>query len=153
MIEKEIDLWEIEVDVRCITTNGTVTSQGTNIMGGGCAKGAADRYPSLPYVYGSLIKNHGHHVFLIPVGPQVFRWNDSLVMFPTKETIKENASLETIERSALELDILAEIYGWNRIAVPRPGAGLGGLKWEDVKPILEPIFDDRYIILDFPKAQ
>jgi hypothetical protein len=151
MIEQAIDLWEIKADVRCITTNGTVTAQGANIMGGGCAKGAADRYPSLPYIYGDLIRQHGHHVFLIPVSVLPGPKTDSLVMFPTKETIQENAFLGTIFRSAIELRDLADIYKWDKIALPRPGAGLGGLKWEDVKPVLEKVLDDRFIILDFPK--
>lgn len=152
MIELAIDLWEVEADVRCITTNGTV-DEGRNIMGGGCAREAWERYPGIDYDYGMTITKHGHHVFLL-TGRAHNRLSMSywgLVMFPTKETIDQPASLETIERSAKELVILADLYSWKKIAVPRPGAGLGGLKWEDVKPVLEPIFDDRFLIIDFPK--
>lgn len=143
MIEQAIDLWKVEADVRCITTNGTVLPHGGNIMGGGCAKEAASYYPSLPREYGGAIREYGHRAFFFP--------NMRLVMFPTKERIEDPASLDTIERSAKELVILADLYGWKKIAVPRPGAGLGGLKWEDVKPVLEPLFDDRFLIIDFPK--
>lgn len=143
MIEQAIDLWEVEADVRCITTNGTVKDSGSNIMGGGCAYEAAMRFQWLPFSYGRAILDYGHRTFFFP--------QFGLVMFPTKERIEDPASLDTIERSAKELVALANIYGWQKIAVPRPGAGLGGLNWEDVKPVLEPLFDDRFIIIDFPK--
>lgn len=144
MIEQKIDLWELECDVRCITTNGTVRGgNGRNIMGGGCAREAVYRFPDLDLEYGDLIRRHGHHVFLM---------HDGLVMFPTKETIQDNASLATVERSCRELVKLADMYGWKKVAVPRPGAGLGGLKWENVKPVCEFwLHGPRFIIVDFPR--
>lgn len=140
MREEFADLWDVEADVRCITTNGTVIWDGQNIMGGGCALEAADRYPGLPYTYGRLIRSHGHHVFLI----------GDLVMFPVKRELREPADLELIHRSFNELEDLADIYGWERIAVPRPGCGLGGLSWEkQVKPAIESYLDDRFTIVHF----
>lgn len=140
--EIEMDLWDVPAAVRCITTNGTVNG-GRNVMGGGCAREAADRDATLPERYGRLIELHGNHVFLI----------GELVMFPVKHEISDSASVTLIERSAYELLDLAGIYGWERIAVPRPGCGLGGLSWEtDVQSVLEDIFDDRIVIVDYPKA-
>ena len=31
----------------------------------------------------------------------------------------------------------------------RPGAGIGGLQWADVKAAIEPILDDRFTIVSF----
>lgn len=133
------DLWSVEADVRCVTTNGTVRLKDhSNIMGGGCAREAAERYPWLPTHYGRMIEEHGHHVFLI----------GKLVMFPTKWTLREQADLGLIERSCDELESLADVYGWKEIALPAPGCGLGGLLWKDVTPILAS--HPRFTIVRYP---
>jgi len=147
MIEVEIDLWEVEADVRCITTNGTVTENGENIMGGGCAYEASSRYPGLPRAYGHLIQHFGNHVYLMPT-------KQPLVMFPTKEEIYLGASEELILKSAAELKALTLVYGWARVALPRPGCGLGGLDWADVRPLLDQVlWEDNYIILSYPEVE
>lgn len=122
------NLWDMEADVYCVTTNGTVLDVGANIMGGGAAREAAARSQAggLPFVYGDLIKRHGHHCYLI----------EDMVMFPTKETIEEDASLPTISRSLWELNLLWTIYKWDRILLPSPGTGLGGLPITEVDMML-----------------
>jgi hypothetical protein len=148
VIEVNADLWTVAADVRCVTTNGTVTSDGRNVMGGGCAREAADRYPLLAHLYGDLITACGNHVFLVHASPAV-----ALVMFPVKHEVQLRAEVSLIERSAHELIALADVYGWERIALPRPGSGLGGLSWDDdVRPALEPWLDDRFVLIDFPVA-
>lgn len=139
----EAGLWSVEADVRCITTNGTVRPDGTNVMGGGCAREAADRDAELPERYGHLIRKHGNHVFLV----------GDLVMFPVKHEVQFKAELSLIERSVEELLMLADIYQWERIALPRPGCGLGGLSWDDeVAPVLEPWLNERFVIVDYPRV-
>lgn len=141
MREVNIDLWDFECDVRCITTNGTVTSDGRNIMGGGCAGEASERYPRIPYMHGTSIQLHGVHCYLF--GP--------LVMFPTKRHIDKRASFTLIKQSAYELNKLISIYRWQNVALPRPGCGLGGLRWEDVRPVLHDILDPSVTIIDYAK--
>jgi hypothetical protein len=44
---------------------------------------------------------------------------------------------------------LVDRFDLKSIMVPRPGVGIGGLSWGDVKPILEPYMDDRFTIVSF----
>lgn len=143
MREVTADLWLVDCDVVCITTNGTVKSDGCNIMGGGCAREAVERYEHLPYLYGDLIKRFGHHVYWLS--------GYDLVMFPTKDTISSPSTLTRILLSIKELTTLANLYEWEHIALPRPGCGLGGLDWEtEVKPALS-FLDDRFILVGYPE--
>lgn len=139
MKEIAADLWSLDM-VKCVTTNGTVLADGSNVMGGGCAREAAARFPWLPAVYGATLARHGVHV--VPVGP--------LVMFPVKHTVGENADPALILRSASELMILADLYGWSEIALPRPGCGLGCLDWQDVGALLTPLLDERVTVVSYP---
>jgi len=145
MIEVEQDLWSVEADVRCVTTNGTVLSGGNNVMGAGCALEAVLRYPDVSYELGSLIKAHGNHVYLL---------RPDLVSFPTKEDVRNPSTIERVESSIFQLRKLADMYRWSKVALPRPGCGLGGLDYDNqVLPLLEShLWDDRFIIVDFPKG-
>lgn len=133
------DLFEMEdVDVRCILTNGSLTKAGLNIMGAGVAGAAARQHPWLPMYHGHLIAEHGVQVYLTP---------GRMLMFPTMETIESMATIERVGQSIEETEWLADIYGWKNIALPRPGAGLGGLVWDEIKDWIEGEIDDRFIIV------
>lgn len=137
------DLWTYPADVRVITTNGMVNKNGHAVMGRGCALEAADRWPQLPKLLGYNLKpsNGGNHVWW---------WNlddQCIVTFPVKHDWRDKADLKIIERSAEELEGEADIYTDGPIVMPRPGCGYGGLDWEEVKPILEVYFDDRFHII------
>ncbi len=38
----------------------------------------------------------------------------------------------------------------DKVYLVRPGCGNGQLKWEDVKPLIAPILDDRFIVVERP---
>ncbi len=146
MIELVANLWEVPAQVRCITTNGTVMASGKNVMGGGCAREAAERYPELPLVLGNLLKTYGNHVQIMYVVPG---FKEFLVAFPTKDNVVYNSYTSLIARSCRELVFLCDRFHFDSIVIPRPGAGLGGLEWDDVKPICEQYLDDRFTIVSF----
>jgi hypothetical protein len=145
MIEVSQNLWDVDADVRCVTTNGTIRFKDGlwwNVMGGGCAKEAAIRYPRIAATLGGMIHAHGNHVYLL---------TPNLVAFPTKEDVRNPSTPGRITQSLFELSMLQKIYGWEKVALPRPGSGLGGLNYErDVRPMVS-VLGDWLIIVDFPK--
>lgn len=141
MREVRGNLWTYPADWRCITTNGFVKTSGHAVMGRGCALEATMKYPSLSGQLGILINNFGNRVHIFN------RYN--LFTFPVKHDWKNKADIQLIERSAKELRDFADELKIKSIVVPRPGCGNGGLSWEEVKPVLEPYFDNRFIIITF----
>jgi len=147
MVEVTGNLWNYPADVRVITTNGTVRADGECVMGRGCAAEAKQKFPALPKLLGLTIEQHGNHVFCMQRAPR-------LVTFPVKHQWFQKADIALIQRSAEELvELVEEVQSKDDtckiIVLPRPGCGNGGLKWEDVKPILEPILDDRFHVITF----
>lgn len=139
MIETIGNIWDYqEKAIIAITTNGSVSRNGKAIMGRGVAAQAAGLFQSLSESLGTAIKNGGNHVHYI---------NNNIVSFPVEHSPFEIPDLHLIKRSAEELAQKADELGWSLIVVPRPGCGGGGLLWKDVKPILENIFDQRFIII------
>ena len=137
------DIWELYCRYRVITTNGVVNSFGKAIMGKGIALKAKNRYLDYyPYInidviLGKLIKAHGNHVYII---------YDNLISFPTKHHWREKSDIELIRRSAIELVTLLgpKLSCDDRVLLPPPGCGNGGLKWDYVRPVIAPILDDHY---------
>lgn len=139
MLETVGDIWEYAATgVIVITTNGSLTRDGRAIFGRGVARQAALRYPGLAEKLGRLLAAQGNHVFDL---------GDGIVTFPVEETPWSLPDLRIVARSAEELRRLADRFGWQQVVVPRPGCGGGGLAWEDVKPILAPWFDGRFIVI------
>jgi len=162
MIELNADIWEdSDIDVICVTTNGTVKSDGCNIMGGGIALEAARRIPNLPKTYGELLTNYGLHVQYMALYEhfilyQMVTKKHIILAFPTKYEISQNSSTKLIQHSLDELITFAHIFPQYTIGLPRPGVGLGGLNWETtIKPIIDYMLpkelDDRIIIYDYAK--
>jgi hypothetical protein len=140
MLETIGDIWEHadSGSILAITTNGSLTPDGRAVFGRGVARQALERFPELAGKLGSLLSAQGSHVYYLDNG---------IVSFPVEETAWSQPDLRIIARSALELRQLADLSGWQRIVVPRPGCGGGGLAWRDVQPLLLPWFDDRFVVI------
>lgn len=151
MIEVTGDLWTFEPLAtattlhrpifRCITTNGMVKRDGTCVMGRGCAREAAKKWPLLPLMVGTHIRDEGNvlGLFLPKGGPEI-------LSFPVKHKWMEPADPALISASAKDLDILARQMPEKIFLLPRPGCGNGQLNWEDVKPLLEFLPDNVLVI-------
>jgi hypothetical protein len=136
------DIWEqAGQGMIAITTNGSLTKDGRAIFGRGVARQAVQRFPGIAEKLGTLLSLRGSHVYFLGCG---------IISFPVEETAWSLPDLRIIARSAQEIRALADAEGWPRIIVPRPGCGGGGLAWQDVKPIVEPWLDDRFLLVSQP---
>lgn len=145
MHELQENIWDhLGSAIIAITTNGSLARNGWAIPGRGVARQAAERFPDVRRQLGALIARSGNHVYELPYG---------LVSFPVEETPWSLPDPRLIRRSAEELRKLADKRGWSRIVVPRPGCGGGGLRWEEVRPLLDGLFDHRFIVITAPDAK
>lgn len=151
---------QLDADAICVTTNGIVKANGELVMGAGIAKQFAERFPGLAADAGEMVDNYGN-ICQILLTHSFSNRELSIIAFPTKHHWKDQSDLALIARSAHQLVQIAnkevawddgldgELIqrAWKKIVLPRPGCGLGGLKWEDVKRVIEPILDDRFYII------
>ncbi len=137
------DLWDYhhQGHVVVITTGGLIEKDGTCAMPRGCARQARDRFKDISWTLGQQILMHGNHVFDL---------GHHILSFPVEDSPFEVPDIRLIQQSCRELVELTDYKGWQQVIVPRPGCGGGGLLWEDVKPNLKEILDDRFLIISPP---
>jgi hypothetical protein len=135
------DIWQVDGDWVCVTTNGERNKKGEAIMGRGIAYEAATRFPACRRILSSKLASDGNHVF------DLGTYNSkTIVSFPTKHEWRQKSDVDLIRQSCVELLTLwradHEKTGvMKRVLLPRPGCANGGLRYEsDVRPILEEHF-------------
>ena len=140
MREAVADLWELHAQgaAVAVTTSGLVGGDGLARLGRGCARQAGERFPWFAARLGAQISARGNHV--VHVGERI-------ASFPVEHHPLEVPDLRLIARSAAELVALATELGWSAVALPRPGCGGGGLEWSEVRPVLAPLLDDRFLVV------
>ena len=126
-----------------VTTNGIVKSNGLAVMGAGVAKAFAQCYPQLPSILGQKLLASGNRVhYLLDLG------NIDIFSFPTKHHWRVPADLGLIVTSARTLAVLATSRADCTFVLTKPGCGLGGLSWSEVKDAISPILPDNCWIID-----
>lgn len=112
-------------------------------MGRGIALQFKHKYPNMYLQYKKLCKNG-----MFKLGDIFeYRLNDEHVYnLGTQKDWKTKATLDAIRTSVWKMLESATVQNITTIAIPKIGAGLGGLIWEDVKKILEET------ILHFPNV-
>lgn len=160
MKEAQVDLFRIlgRVDWACITTNGEIRSDGTAVMGRGIAEQAKTRWPGISKVLANELRKNGNVPNFIGYVDRHLRWTFSwpppkdmkqtlLWSFPTKHHWKDPSDIRLIVNSAQLLKYEARDFDDIEIAIPRPGCANGGLRWEDVRPHLAGVLDERFTII------
>jgi hypothetical protein len=147
MIEAHGNMWDMPADVHVITTNGDINARGRAVMGRGCAQQARDMFPGIDSYLGEQLRAKGNHVLDIGTWT-AHRKSYRIFSFPVKVHWPERASTWLIQDSADELVELADAEPeLQRIILPRPGCGNGQLTWEWVRPLLEDVLDDRFVVV------
>lgn len=145
------DVFEMPKDQKdavCITTNGMIRKDGRAVMGKGIALEADKRFDLAPLL-ATYLHRYGNKVFNMGVRVDSKTHREMCVItFPTKNHWKDPSDLSLIKKSAEELAGLADKLSLRTVYLPKPGCGCGGLNWKDVREILEPILDDRFVIVE-----
>lgn len=63
-----------------------------------------------------------------------------IINFPTKRHWRSKSKLEYIREGLQDLAQVVRQYGIRSIAIPPLGCGQGGLRWEEVRPLIEQTF-------------
>lgn len=171
MIEVFGNIWNHidEYDAIVITTNGSVKKNGEAVMGRGIALEAKERYPWLARKLGDSLTRYGNRVFAYDIEPSWSRvhpfdeksydYDFTLYTLPVKPAVgpngepgwKAKADINLIEESIKALVKAIDHYSYKegyKIVLPRPGCGNGGLKWENVRPVIEPYLNNRFTVME-----
>jgi O-acetyl-ADP-ribose deacetylase (regulator of RNase III) len=129
-------------------------------MGKGVALQAKNRWPEIDQELANAIEKFGNvPCFLGTVdlgdrlSPDPYGIGYQVWSFPTKNHWRDPSSLDLIGKSCKIL--VEKIDKWNQqnpkvgitsVGMPRPGVGLGGLDWLQVRYVISKILDDRFTI-------
>lgn len=148
MVLREGDMWSAygEADVFLVTTNAVLTRDHRLVMGAGIAKEALRRHPGLDRVWGDRLLSLFEAVYdagRLPVYGVLWPTKgEKLAAFQTKRHWKDKADPDLIANAAGQLRRVAERFPDKSFHLNFPGIGLGGLKEEDVLPLLESLPDN-----------
>lgn len=152
MREVSGNLWDYQKAgaVLVIAVNGEVSPEtGKAIMGKGIARQARDKFWDIDAKLGARITQFGSRCFRFSMDTtplKTFEW--TLITFPTKDKWRLPSDPMLIAQSCTQLVEMSDKFGWEEVYLPRVGTGEGKLSWENtVKPLIESILDDRFIIL------
>lgn len=110
-------------------------------MGKGIAVEFRRRWPRMYTRYQQLCQNHE----LFPGNIFSFRAKEDLWIYnlATQDQPGPRASLDAIWLATCAMAASMSLKGIQRVGLPRIGCGLGGLRWEDVHPLLKKVAE-RY---------
>jgi O-acetyl-ADP-ribose deacetylase (regulator of RNase III) len=104
------------------------------VMGKGIAKDFKEREPEMFAAYKKICDQE-----LLSPG-KLWLWkgaNSWILNFPTKQHWRYPSKITWIESGLKKFVASYETLGITEISLPRLGCGNGGLKWDDVRPVME----------------
>lgn len=119
-----------------LSTMQTITNpvNCVGVMGKGLALEFKNRYPRQFADYRKMCMAHQ----IAPGVPAVTNADcRSILLFPTKDHWRNPSEIQFIDEGLKYLAEHYEAMGIRSLALPKLGAGLGGLRWDDVKKLIE----------------
>lgn len=129
---------EAEALVNAVNTVG--------VMGAGIARQFKEQFPDMFIEYERACK--ANEVTLGKMHVVQVVANDAekyVINFPTLEHWSDSSTLADIEAGLADLVRVVEELEIESIAIPPLGCGLGGLKWNDVRQLIEDAFQDTSV--------
>ena len=108
------------------------------VSGAGLAKRIAHAYPDAEASYVDLCRKGWLQLgetALFPASRIAGTVPEYILYFPTKQHWRDKSSLDSIARGIQHILENAPAAGLRSVAIPKLGCGLGGLCWEDVRPL------------------
>lgn len=134
-----------EGEAVCVTTNGMIKKDGHAVMGAGIAKEANQRF-AISKKLAEYLDKYGNRAFNMGCyedGSRKF----NILTLPTKNNWRDNSDIELICTSCQQLVQMCDKFGFNKVYLSRPGCTNGKLSWSLVKSRIEPILDDRFVVV------
>jgi O-acetyl-ADP-ribose deacetylase (regulator of RNase III) len=107
------------------------------VSGAGLAKAFADKFPHNQVKYANLCRQGfvepGDVVLTTPEHTPTRQW---IINLATKNHWKDPSQLRWIGQGMVFVEASIKKYGIKSVAFPMLGCGLGGLKWDDVRPVM-----------------
>lgn len=126
---------DMEVIINPVNTFG--------VMGKGLALQFKQKFPHNYKVYKEACKNQTIAIGkLLLVDESDLEQKKYIINFPTKKHWRSPSQIEYIEEGLKDLVRIIKENTFESIAIPALGCGLGGLKWEEVKLLLEKYLKD-----------
>lgn len=127
-------------------------------MGAGVAKIVQDLFPKAFEIYRNECReNRFYPGVALPVESHVdemdHRIGDVTLIYnlATQNAPGRNAQIEYVEMALMNMKNHMDFVGNKRIAMPKIGAGIGGLNWDEVESTIEMVFfamyPDRYDVV------
>lgn len=109
------------------------------VMGKGLALQFKKRYPEMFKYYRALC--YGNN-FIVGKPVIVAEYDHDIMLFPTKENWRDPSNILYIEYGLLFVKNFLKSEHAQSIAFPKLGCGCGGLRWDDVKSLMEKYLTD-----------
>lgn len=123
------------LESNCDVLVNTVNCKG--VMGAGIAAQFKQQYPLMFKEYEKECKYGNYQPGVVQA---CFLYTPIIINFPTKDHWKDNSKIEWIKKGldsmAGMLAMIKGSYPIQNIAIPPLGCGLGGLDWNEVKPLI-----------------
>ena len=127
-----------------VTTNSFIRKDVALAMGRGAAKDLVDYLPGIDIVFGKIILDTCGHL-----GEYHLIMSGRYGAFQTKRHFKYGSDISLIRRAVSKLRTLAEVNPKSIYNLNFPGIGYGGLRRNQVLPLLETLLPDTVTVWEF----